>query len=265
MDAYEQFLIEKDYAKNTIISYLYVKESFLSRYGIINKENLNQFKYCCMEKYSSSTANQRIRGINKYLQFLGMDELKLKGIKVQKRNYIENVISDEEYSTLMNYLLEHKKWKWFLLIRMMAVTGLRVSEVLTIKISDIKNGYADIFGKGQKCRRIILPQYICELCIRWTEEMNIKDNLFINKDGKILTTRGVLYGIRYYGEKCGIRKQVLHPHSFRHFFAKHFLKGGGDIVMLADLLGHNSLDTTRIYLKYTMEEQISEVNKIVTW
>lgn len=101
---------------------------------------------------------------------------------------------------------------------------------------------------------------------RWLTEQNITSGyLFTNRSGNRLSTRGIAIQLKYFAEKYGLNRNVVYPHSFRHRFAKNFLDRFNDIALLADLMGHESIETTRIYLRRTASEQQKIVDKVVTW
>ena len=125
----------------------------------------------------------------------------------------------------------------------------------------------DIYGKGMKFRRIYIPKRLRNETIKWiNEEGRSSGYLFLNNLQEQISTKGIGKQLQTYGMAYGIDKQVLHPHAFRHMFAKKFLKeSDGNIFWLADILGHSSLDTTKIYLQMSAREQQELFNSIVNW
>jgi site-specific recombinase XerD len=216
--------------------------------------------------YKPKTVNLRILGINKYLDFLELGELKLKQIKEQQRTFIENIISDADYTFLKNQLKKNGKITWYFVVRYLAATGARISELVQIKVEHIRNGYIDIYGKGGKVRRIYIPKQLCIETEKWLAELRVQSGfLFLNRFGEKITTRGIAHRLKEFAIEYGIDAKVVYPHSFRHRFAKNFLEKYNDIALLADLMGHESIETTRIYLRRTSSEQQEIVNKIVVW
>ena len=138
--------------------------------------------------------------------------------------------------------------------------------MIQIKNEHVQIGYYDIYNKGGKIRRI----YIIKTLRKETAEWLIKTNrtsgyLFLNRFGERITTRGIAQQLKNYAVKYGLNGKVVYPHSFRHRFAKSFLERYNDISMLADLMGHESIETTRIYLRKTSSEQQNIINQVVTW
>ena len=156
--------------------------------------------------------------------------------------------------------------EWYFVVRYLAATGARVSELIQIKVEHVNLGYYDIYAKGGKIRRLYIPKKLREETQEWLETNNIDSGfLFLNRFGERITTRGISQQLKNFATKYGINPKVVYPHSFRHRFAKNFLEKFNDIALLADLMGHESIETTRIYLRRTASEQQEIVDKIITW
>ena len=150
---------------------------------------------------------------------------------------------------------------WFL-----TATGARVSELLQIKVEDVLHAYLDMYTKGGKIRRLYIPKKLREEAMKWIEENGINSGyIFLNRFGEKITSRGIAIQLKHFAHKYGINPKVVYPHSFRHRFAKNFLDKFNDIALLADLMGHESIETTRIYLRRTASEQQAIVDKVVVW
>ena len=124
----------------------------------------------------------------------------------------------------------------------------------------------DIYAKGGKIRRLYIPKKLRNEACQWLEDKGIFSGyLFLNRYGEPITTRGIAIQLKRFAQMYGLNSQVVYPHSFRHRFAKNFLERYNDIALLADLMGHESIETTRIYLRRTASEQQQLVDKIVNW
>lgn len=155
---------------------------------------------------------------------------------------------------------------WYFVIRFMAATGARVSELIQIKVEHIKSGHIDLYSKGGKLRRIYIPTPLKEEALTWLEKKKQESGfIFINKKGTRITTRGIAGQLKKLAVRYQIDPAVVYPHSFRHRFAKSFLDKCNDIAFLADLMGHESIETTRIYLRKTATEQREIVDRIIDW
>lgn len=265
-ETFEEYLKKGNLSQNTLNSYLWTVKYFTEHYDSFSKENLLAYKGYLMEYFKAKTVNLRIQGINKYLQFIHKDKLQLKFVRVQQKNFLENVISNADYQFLKSSLKNDGNMEWYFVVWFLAATGARVSELIQIKVEHIKNGYFDLYSKGGKLRRLYIPKMLREEALLWVESLNRKSGyLFLNRFNKRITTRGIAQQLKNYAKKYGINEKVVYPHSFRHRYAKNFLEKFNDIALLADLMGHESIETTRIYLRRTASEQQELVDTIVTW
>lgn len=263
---FEQFLRKENMSDNSISSYIWTADYFNSHYDSITKENLLAYKGYLMEMYKPKTVNLRIQAINKYLEYMKKEKLQLKLIKVQQKNFLENVISNADYKFLKNQLKKDGNLDWYFVVWFLAATGARVSELIQIKVEHVEMGYLDLYTKGGKLRRLYIPKKLRNETMDWLRETNRTSGyLFLNRFGQRITTRGISQQLKIYAERYGMDKKVVYPHSFRHRYAKNFLEKYKDIALLADLMGHESIETTRIYLRCTAGEQQELVDKIVTW
>lgn len=263
---FESHLAKLDLAKNSIASYLWTVNYFSAHYGEFTKKNLLAYKGFLVENYKPQTVNIRLQAINRYLDFVGKERNKLKFVKVQQKNFLENVISNADYLYLKNRLKEDGLTDWYFVVWFLTATGARVSELLQIKVEHIKIGYLDIYSKGGKMRRIYIPKNLASEALEWFVGRGVSSGyLFLNRYGERITTRGISQQLKCYASKYGLNPHVVYPHSFRHRFAKNFLEKFNDIALLADLMGHESIETTRIYLRRTASEQQDIVNRVITW
>ena len=155
---------------------------------------------------------------------------------------------------------------WYFVVRFLAATGARISELLQIKVEHVEKGYLDIYSKGGKIRRIYIPKTLKQETLNWLKETNLNSGyLFLNRYGERLTTCGIAHQLKTFAREYKMNASVVYPHSFRHRFAKNFLEKYNDIALLADLMGHESIETTRIYLRKTATEQQEIVDRIITW
>lgn len=263
---FEENLRKSNLSENTISSYLWTIQYYEENYDGITKENLLAYKGYLMEYFKPKTVNLRIQAMNKYLDYLGKEKLRLKAVKVQQKNFLENVISNADYKFLKNQLKKDDNKEWYFVVWFLAATGARVSELIQIKIEHVELGYFDLYSKGGKLRRLYIPKKLRDETMKWLVEENRSSGyLFLNRYGDKITVRGISQQLKNYAEKYGLDKKVVYPHSFRHRYAKNFLEKFNDIALLADLMGHESIETTRIYLRRTASEQQALVDKIVTW
>lgn len=259
LTGFTKHLEVKGSSQNCIDTYTKQVELFYRKYKYLNTETLVEYELD-FKNVSPKTANLRIAAMYKYFKFIGFSGYEFKRAKEQKKTFCDNAINQEQYNKLLEWAETNNKKVW-LIAKVIGNTGVRVSELINLKTSDLEKGYADIVGKGEKHRRIYFPESLIN------DIKNICGSEYIieNRYGKQITTRGVSALLAKAGQKADIPEEVMHPHSFRHFFAKQFLKQKNDITLLGDLLGHSDISTTAIYTRLTSEEQKNELNNIINW
>lgn len=267
MEKFKAFLVASNLAPNTVSAYLTAIKNYNDKYEDVNKRNLLEWKVYLIENFKAKTVNLKIQAMNKYLEFIKKPNIRIKAVKVQQRTFLENVISDADYVFLKRKLKQEDNKEWYFIVRFLGATGARISELIKIKVEHVELGYIDLYTKGGKIRRIYIPLALRKEAESWIKN-DLKINsgyLFLNRFGDRITTRGISQQLKNFAIKYGIDPKVVYPHSFRHRFAKNFLEKYNDIALLADLMGHESIETTRIYLRKTASEQQAIVDKIVTW
>lgn len=264
--SFEKYLRQKNLSQNTIKVYLFAIKQYQSMFMLFNEKNLKSYKTFLVDNYKIKTVNLRIQAINTYLKYIKKDNLRLSLLKLQQKNFLENVISEADYEYFKKCLKRENNYYWYFVIRFITATGARVSELVQFKVEHVKIGYFDLYSKGGKLRRIYIPSKLQEEALKWLDSINCTNGfIFRNKYGNRISTRGISGELKKLGVKYGLNPKVIYPHSFRHRFAKSFLDRFNDISLLADLMGHESIETTRIYLRRTSTEQQEIVNKIIDW
>ena len=262
---FERHMRDENLSENTISSYLFAVKQFSNQYDEITLKNLRAYKVWLIEGYKPKTVNLRLRAINCYLESIGKERWKLPFVRVQQKAFLENVISEADYEYFKNCLKRDDEMFWYFVIRFLAATGARVSELIQIKVEHIKRGHIDLYSKGGKLR-IYIPKALQEEALSWLADKQQESGfIFLNKYGERITTRGISGQLKKLAVRYDIDPAVVYPHSFRHRFAKSFLERCNDIAFLADLMGHESIETTRIYLRKTATEQREIVDNIVNW
>jgi len=266
IEEFERHLRGTNLSENTKASYLFAVRQYNDQYGEVTQKNLRAYKVWLIENYKPKTVNLRLRAINCYLESVGKEKWKLPFVRVQQKAFLENVISEADYEYFKNCLRRDNEMFWYFVIRFLAATGARVSELIQIKVEHIKLGHLDLYSKGGKLRRIYIPKALQDEALSWLAEKQQESGfIFLNKYGERITTRGISGQLKKLAARYEIDPVVVYPHSFRHRFAKSFLERCNDIAFLADLMGHESIETTRIYLRKTATEQREIVDKIIDW
>lgn len=243
---------EKDYSPNSLRMYHDSLRSFFEYATTLNNETARQFVATLQQQgRKPSTICCRITALEMYAKFRKKN-ITIKRPKVQKSLDLENVMTEKEYTRLLDYLRYHNH-RDYLCCRILATTGARISELMQLTFDDIRDGEVTLRGKGNKYRRFFFTKELQNECK--------------GMSGKILniSPKGFNDNLKRYGDACHIAREKMHPHAFRHFFAKMFIQKTHDVVALADILGHGSVDTTRIYLKKSKDEQQRQYNKAVQW
>ncbi|MDO4325714.1 MAG: tyrosine-type recombinase/integrase [bacterium] len=263
---FREYLEMNHKAVNTIRAYVYAIRQFYENYQEMTENSLQIYKLYLVEHYKPQTVNLRIRALNSYLEYIGNTEIRIPMIRVQQKLYLENVISEADYEYMKRCLMRDGEWLYYFLIRYMAATGMRVSEVTKVTVEDVRVGQKDLYSKDNKVRRIYIPKCLKEDTLGWLKRENRESGpVFLNQNREVITAAGIRGQLKKFAALYGISETVVYPHSFRHRFAKSFIERCGDISMLSDLLGHESIETTRIYLRRTSTEQQQIVNHVVDW
>lgn len=260
---FENWLYEEELSANTIDGYMRGVKIFFRRYKELNKENLIDFKKWLSETHKPKTVNNRLTAVMKYSIYKG-DDLKVKHVKEQKKSYIDNVITPEQVTRLLEGLKRDGKARMYYYVILLSKTGMRISEALSIRKKDILKGEVTIPAKAHM-RTIYFPKKLQEEITPLLNELDDDDVVMQNIYGEPLTSRGFAELLIRYGTKYGIPRNVLHAHAFRHYFAIQFAKRNTNMALLADLLGHGSVNVTQIYLRMSQEEQRAALDKAVDW
>ena len=249
---------EKDYSQNTIESYSFTFRDFFTRFSDFSNENAKKYiQKLEYENKSSKTIRLRIAGLEKIGEFTGQ-KLNIKRPKIRMFLSTDNIPNEDDFKALIQYTYKRNK-KLSFIIKLLGTTGARVSEILQFTFEKVQSGTCELKGKGGKYRRFFFTESVQDYA------KGKSGFICTNRFGNRMTSRGLASIIKEYGIKAGIEKEKLHPHAFRHFFAKMFLQRTNDIVFLADILGHSNLETTRLYLRKSYDEQQREINRAVTW
>lgn len=258
---------DEDYSPCTVASYALSMRQYFSYATVFTLENCKRFVASLeAEGKKPRTINLRITALERFAKWL-KKPVSLRRLKIRKSLSIENVPSEADYNRLLDYLRNDKGNRdYYYHVRIMGTTGARVSECLQLTWEDILRGERVLKGKGNKYRRIFFTKGLQREVAEYVRRYGKKGLVYVNRLGLPLSSRGLASNLKTWGAACGIAGEKMHPHAFRHFFAKMFLKKtGGDITQLADLLGHGNIEITRTYLQRSYNEQQRDYNRSVTW
>ncbi len=229
----------------------------------LNKEKILDFKEILHQKYATSSANSMLVAMNRFLMYIGRGDLCVKLFRKQRRTfrYDDKDLSHEEYMRLLK-AARHKDRRLFLLMQAICSTGIRVSEHKYITVESLKRGAAEIENKG-KCRIVLLDRKLCRVLKKYCRSKGIKSGpVFVSSHGKPMDRSYIWKKMKALSEEAEVSPEKIFPHNLRHLFAVTFYRETGDIVHLADLLGHASIDTTRIYTCLTAGEYKNHFSKM---
>lgn len=264
MDRFYEYLIEEERSSGTIEKYIRDVQLLQSWLGAepVTKENAARWKQELLQSgRAPSTVNSMLAAANTYFRFMGWDELKLKSIRLQRRFFRENEreLTKAEYQLLMETAKKRGDERLALLMETICATGIRVSEVPYITTDAIKKGRAHISMKG-KLRTILIPAQLCRKLRKYAAKHRIgRGEIFLTKNGTRLKRKQIWAQMKALCKYAGIEKNKVFPHNLRHLFARCFYRISHDISSLADVLGHSSIETTRIYLISTESEHIKKI------
>ena len=214
--------------------------------------------------YAPVTINSMLVAVNQFLHFLGLDDMRVKTLRIQRRMFRsrERELTREEYGRLVETAHTLGKVRLALLIETICATGIRVSEVKYITVEAIQSGRAEISLKG-KIRTILIPNKLCRKLRKYAGKQKIASGeIFLTRSGKGLSRRQIWAEMKGLCRKAGVAPSKVFPHNLRHLFARSFYRACRDVLQLADVLGHSSVETTRIYLISTGMELAHRMDRL---
>lgn len=244
--------------------------SFLSdfpRDAVLDKMHTVAYKqYLSEQGYAPTSINSMLIAMNAYLRFCGMQHFCVKLLKIQRQIFCgkEKELSRSEYKRL---LAAARGTRMFYILRTIGGTGIRVSELQYITVEAVRSGRAQISCKN-KNRVILLPKAVQSVLREYIAKHSIKrGSVFVTKNGNPLNRSNIWRDMQKLCKRAGVSEQKVFPHNLRHLFARTFYGIDKDIVRLADLLGHASVNTTRIYTMESGQKHLfglEKVQKILT-
>lgn len=263
IEGFREKLYDDEMSLNTIRSYVFAVQQYAQEYSDITKENLRTHKEKLKLRCKPSTVNLRLTALLSYCRYIGKP-MQIKKIKTQRQTYIENVITREQHDLLIRRLRSDGLDFWAVNVALLSMTGMRISEAVRVTKRDVLAGSVTLSTKG-KIRTILIPATLRDAIAQDLEQLHDRDLIMRSSYGRPISAGYVSEGLKRYGCRYGIPKEVLHPHSFRHFFAIEYLKNDNNIAKLCDLLGHGSIEMTKIYLQQSQAQQKAAVDAAVNW
>ena len=266
MENFKNFLINEEKAQATICKYLHDIADFLI--CLVNldfcKTTVLAYKAYLCEHYAPASVNAALSSLNSFFNFMEWFDLRVKNLKIQKQIFAstDKELTKAEYDRLLQAAKQKKNERLYFLMQTICSTGIRVSEVQYITVDAVKRGIAEIHCKG-KHRQVFLPKQLCHILKQYIKEQKIKSGaVFVTKNGNPLDRSNIWSDMKKLCKAANVSEKKFFPHNLRHLFARTFYSLQKDIVRLADVLGHSSINTTRIYTMETGEIHRMQIQKL---
>lgn len=266
-----EFLTELKYnekAENTMKKYKCNIQAFLDFIEEdvdITKDQVLAFKEELIKRpFKTATINNYVVSVNKFLKWAGIKEVVVKQIKQQRKSSLNETLSITDYKRMLKYSKKINRMDIYYIIKILAMTGIRIDELRYFTVENIKGNYINVQNKGKE-RAIIITQELARELRKYCRLNGIKEGYLFKGEvvGKMIDKSTIWRNMKKIAGKARVKKTKVHAHSFRHLFAKLYLdKYSNNITELADILGHNSLETTRIYTRTTNEEKRKKLEEI---
>ncbi len=263
---FKLYLYEEEKSDNTIEKYMrdirFFMEWLMGRE--FDKSAVLEYKRELIEKYAPASVNSMLSSLNALFLYLNWYDMKVKTLKIQRQLFAskDKELTKAEYERLLTAAKQKNNEQLYYLMQTIASTGIRISELSAISVEAVKQGQATINCKG-KLRQVFLPKALCKMLKDYIDKRNIKSgSVFVSRSGKPLDRCRVWKLLKNLCESANVSKDKVFPHNFRHLFARTFYSLQKDIVRLADILGHSSVNTTRLYTIESGIEHRKQLQKL---
>ncbi len=262
INRFEKYLVREEKSAATIEKYMRDVRAF-SAYAdkrILTKELVSNYKnYLLDNGYAPRSVNSMLASIHSFLEFAGKSECKVKFLKIQRNIYCEKErsLSKSEYRRLLKSAEGNEKLS--LVMQTICATGIRVSELKYFTVERVRLGKVVVNLKA-KIRTILVPNKLRKMLLDYAKKEKIRfGEIFLTKNGKSLDRKTIWAAMKALCKSACVNKSKVFPHNLRKLFAKTFYSHDKDIARLADVLGHSSIDTTRIYIMTTSDEHMKRI------
>ena len=266
-DQFEDYLRHDEREESTIEAYLRSLTRFAEWVDgrAVTKELAMEWKAALAESgYRPISVNAMLAAVNKFFTCMGREDCKVKYLKLQRQMFrkSEKDLSKEEYQRLVQTAHEKGDLRMELILETICATGIRVGELKYITVEAVRAGVAEIALKG-KIRTILLPHRLCRKLQKYAKQQKIASGkIFLTQDGLPVSRQSIWTRMKALCEAAGVERSKVFPHNLRSLFARSFYGSCHDVVRLADVLGHSSIETTRIYLMSTGKEYLRQLDKL---
>lgn len=266
INQFRNYLINEEKSQATLEKYIRDITAFMVWLNgrTVDKAAVIEYKNTIIESYAPTSANSMLSSINSFFMYMEWYDCKVKTFKIQKQIFTnkDKELTKDDYEKLLRAAKSKNNEKLFLLMQTICSTGIRVSELKYITVESLKVGQTLINCKG-KMRVVILTKQLCKMLEGYVKSRNIENGcVFITRSGKPLSRSNIWSDMKKLCESAGVSKEKVFPHNLRHLFARTYYSCQKDIVRLADILGHSSVNTTRIYTIETGEIHRKQIQKL---
>ncbi len=276
LNEFERYLYDEERSYNTVTKYIRDVKLFLKfqqgdtqqgnkqEGNDMCKQQLCAFKEELIKIYAPKSVNSMLASVNKFLEFIGLESLKLKPIKIQKRIFADQntELTEAEYQRLIRVALTRKNERLALILQTICVTGIRVSELEYITISSLHTGRTMVNCKGKQ-RTVLIPKELNKKLKLYCIEQQITEGIvFRTKSGRAIDRSNIWKMMKNLCRMANVSESKVFPHNLRHLFARSYYKIEKDISKLADILGHSDINTTRIYIMETSQKHAKQIDKL---
>lgn len=266
VEQFRVYLLCEEKSPATLEKYIRDVVAFMQWLGgrTVDKSVVMEYKKILFEGYAPASANSMLSSLNSFFTYTEWFECRVKTVKIQRQIFAkkEKELSKEEYIRLLNAARRKENKKLYMLMQTICSTGIRVSELKFITVEAVGKGQANINCKG-KMRVVILPQQLCKMLSGYVKKQKIlSGSIFISKNGRPLDRSNIWKLMKGLCETAGVSREKVFPHNLRHLFARTYYSLEKDVVRLADILGHTSVNTTRIYTMESGEVHRRQIQKL---
>lgn len=266
-------------AANSVDAYRNHLRRILAFAGGLTKACAVRFSQGAEQQWAIKTVSGAIDAYNQYVEWARRPTDKVRHITLSTPPSFEHVPTRQDVELLVDCMRKHgAPVRDVTIVRFLAATGARISEVLRVTVGDVKRGYSEQIGKGRKLRRVLIPKALAADILsgplvaksedRWPlfRRGTFRGRRFNRRGGIGISARWVSGMLHGWAARANLDAKAFHPHAFRHYFAKEALKASGnDVALVCDLLGHSGIQTTSKYLKLTQDEQRRGLDNIANW
>lgn len=265
LKGFSQYLYQQEKAFATIQKYntdLRTFYAFLGNDQRIDKERLLKYKDWLSRNYAVRSANSMIAALNNYLEYMNMPLLKVKSFRIQKKLFMDNELKSCDYQKLVKAAINQGKKQIALIMEVMCTTGVRISELPFFTVENMKRKRIEVKNKG-KIRMILIPDMIVKKLLCYAGKKGIqKGPIFVSRYGNPKNRSNIWKEMKAVAQAAGMDAEKVFPHNLRHLFARTFYKQTKNLTALADIMGHSSLEVTRIYTLESLDQYMGMINRV---